>query len=300
LFLNLTHSDPSPETFSGQELFGPPPALEPPNQPVSVISSDSGISKALAEFFNEGIRSSDLPQHLSDLSVSPAIQPLIPHYLRYITSLLTQPGASDLQRSLDLARAIFCNPNIDCEPFLPIFETIALTLILEPRFPQPADGDWALREAGADFLAVIVTKFAGQYPDLKDKIAEKLMIALFGEGVALTSQYGAAIGCYALGPEIAKKFLLPNLPPILEMLRMWLESEDGEQRLQSSRLKSVLQRICMNLLAGDATGAVIHGMDRCVDRGTAEVYDLLIEFFGFMPFTGCTIPRSGNVAAKSG
>jgi hypothetical protein len=278
-------SEVSAELNVGQELFGPPPPLEPPNQTVAVISSETAISQELMEFFGQGIREQGFGQHLADIAVSPVIQPLIPRYLRYVTSLLAGPGNRDLQRCLDIARAVFSNPNVNCDPFVQVFETIALTIAIAPRLMQTADDDSAIREAAADFLAVIITRCASQYPDLRQKTAEKLLMTLFSDGAALTSKYGAAMACYALGPDIVQKFVLPNILPLLGAVKTAAESEDGPTRLQAARLRSALERICSNSLAGDFTGGI--RVRAVLDRETAEMHDALVEFFAYRPFVAC-------------
>jgi transcription initiation factor TFIID subunit 6 len=263
--------------------LAPPPPLPAPAPAVAVIASEAALCEELARFFHETVAARDLARALPVLGASPIVQPLIPYFLRHVGALLARAGAAELERAQELARAIFCNPNVNCEPYAPLFEAVALTLVLAPRIlgRNAPDAECALREAGADFLGVVVQRFAPQFPEMRDRVVEKLLMVLFGDGAPRTSQYGAAVACVALGPGVARHHLLPRLPPLLHALRDAAGSSDPQERLEAARLWSALERIC----AAEIAASLARGGERTVDRKTAEIHSALVEFFGFGPFS---------------
>ncbi|OHT04123.1 transcription initiation factor TFIID [Tritrichomonas foetus] len=230
------------------------------DQPVQMISSKLMVSKELQQFYLKSLETIKKQSNVANSTTNPdfakliesfsrdaAIQPLLQFFLRTIwdTISLQSRSTNQLQISLSLTKALFSNPNLDCEPFLQNFTSIAMTLMIHQSLGEDlSDGVIQLRSSAADFLGIIIQKFSNKYPNLQQRVAEHLSSIIFDPRVQSISQFGAALGLQSIDPSVVRMFLIPHLQIILNKLKMEINHPDPMQRTPAMYLHGAILRLC--------------------------------------------------------
>ncbi|XP_031262178.1 transcription initiation factor TFIID subunit 6-like [Pistacia vera] len=114
-----------------------------------------------------------------------------------------------------------------------------------------ADNHWELRDFTAKLVAAICKRFGHVYNTLQTRLTKTLLNALLDPKRSLTQHYGAIQGLAALGPNVVRLLLLPNLEPYLHLLEpeMLLEKQKNEVKRHE---------------AWRVYGALLHAAGQCI------------------------------------
>jgi transcription initiation factor TFIID subunit 6 len=280
---NLTERPPS--FVPDSKLRSPPGQLTFGDQVVTTVSSKLLLPLQLQTYFfsaqetirKQGSSTSEVREYkdlLEQLSSDAAFQPLVPFFVRTARDLIATQSRNQTQLfiGLNICRALFQNPNLECESHLFSFISVCLTLMISPLGDDSFDELCALREAAADFLGLLVHSQNAKYPDLLQRLADHLLAIILDIRADPWSQYGAAVGLLTLGVDLVEEILIPNLPALLPKLKKDLGAAKPAQRVATSHLFGVLKRIC---------GLCFHR--QCTEEMTdqkAQSYAIVKEFFG--------------------
>ncbi|XP_073260627.1 transcription initiation factor TFIID subunit 6 isoform X3 [Populus alba] len=168
------------------------------------------LSRELQLYFDKitdlTVRRSDstlFKEALVSLSTDSGLHPLIPYFTYFIADELHQ--------------------------LMPSVVTCLVARKLGNRF---ADNHWELRDFTANLVASICKRFGHVYNSLQTRLTKTLLNALLDPKRSLTQHYGAIQGLAALGPNVVRLLLLPNLKPYLQLLEpeMLLEKQKNEMK----------------------------------------------------------------------
>lgn len=258
-----------------------------PDQRVVIINSKLMVSKELQTFYLKCLdiiknqitsNSSGFTDKFIDLiktlSKEAAIQPLLKFFLRHITEVIsvTSRNIMHLNVALTLAKALFSNPNLENEPFIQTYTSIATTLLLS-RFPFEDDFNFninmilntnnpqlhqkdfekcisidqgiSIRNSAADFLGIIVQRFGKQFPDLNQRIAEFLTNIIFDTRILSISQYGAVLGLQRIDLEIVRSILIPSIDAIIIKIKNDMRNVYQNVRKLAVNLNNMLLHLCV-------------------------------------------------------
>ncbi|KAL0362882.1 UNVERIFIED_CONTAM: Transcription initiation factor TFIID subunit [Sesamum calycinum] len=95
-----------------------------------------------------------------------------------------------------------------------------------------SDNHWDLRNFTANLVASICKRFGHVYHNLQPRVTRTLLHAFLDPSKALPQHYGAIQGLGALGPNVVRLLVLPNLEPYLRLLEpeMQLEKQKNEMK----------------------------------------------------------------------
>lgn len=158
-----------------------------------------------------------------------------------------------------LVGSLLQNPHIHIEPYLHQLMPSVVTCLVAKRLGNRfADNHWELRDFTAKLVASICKRFGHVYSNLQTRLTKTLVHTFLDPKRALTQHYGAIQGLAALGPNVVRLLLLPNLETYMKLLEpeMLLERQKNEiKRYEAWRVH----------------GALLHAAGQCI-------YDLLKLF----------------------
>ncbi|KAK4491758.1 hypothetical protein RD792_002533 [Penstemon davidsonii] len=95
-----------------------------------------------------------------------------------------------------------------------------------------SDNHWDLRNFTANLVSSICKRFGHVYHNLQPRVTRTLLHAFLDPSKALPQHYGAIQGLAALGPNVVRLLVLPNLEPYLRLLEpeMQLEKQKNEMK----------------------------------------------------------------------
>ncbi|EEF33418.1 transcription initiation factor tfiid, putative [Ricinus communis] len=200
------------------------------------------LSRELQLYFDKitelTMRRSDLPlfkEALVSLATDPGLHPLVPYFTCFIADEVSR-SLSDFQLLFALmrvVRSLLQNPHIHIEPYLHQLMPSVVTCLVAKRLGNRfADNHWELRDFTANLVASICKRFGHVYSSLQTRLTKTLLNALFDPKRSLTQHYGAIQGLAALGPNVVRFLVLPNLKPYLQVLEpeMLLEKQKNEMK----------------------------------------------------------------------
>lgn len=271
------------------DLVGIPPDAEVSDQDLTIVTSNARLPQELREFLNSflkvatGSSYEQLEEKLRILQHLPAMQPLVPYFLRIITDAVRTINPSDMELALLVAQALFRNETLDLGAFVQNFVSIALTLAVFEETPGDAtmagDDTYKLRERGASFLSMIKVKYQDSYPELWNQTAESLLVVILTPNIS-PSQYGALLAIQSLGEPMVRRSLIPVISPFLERLKEESESPDANRRTTAAKILGACRRVCGNSFWVDLS----RRRGARLDKDTAEMYDSIAEHLGYSSF----------------
>ncbi|XP_050247876.1 transcription initiation factor TFIID subunit 6 isoform X2 [Quercus robur] len=200
-------------------------------------------------------------QALVSLATDSGLHPLVPYFTYFIADEVSR-GLSDyslLFALMRVVRSLLQNPHIHIEPYLHQLMPSVVTCLVAKRLGNRfADDHWELRDFTANLVASICKRFGHVYNNLQTRLTKTLLNAFLDPKRSLTQQYGAIQGLAALGPNVVRILILPNLEPYMRLLEpeMLLEKQKNEMKRNE---------------AWRVYGALLHAAGQCI-------YDLLKMF----------------------
>ncbi|XP_020869430.1 transcription initiation factor TFIID subunit 6b isoform X2 [Arabidopsis lyrata subsp. lyrata] len=167
-------------------------------------------------------------QALSSLETDPGLHPLVPFFTSFI--------AEEIVRNMDnypillalmrLARSLLHNPHVHIEPYLHQFMPSIITcLIAKSLGRKSSDNHWHLRNFTASTVASTCKRYGHVYHNLLPRVTRSLLHTFLDPTKALPQHYGAIQGMVALGLNMVRFLVLPNLGPYLLLLLPEMEPE---------------------------------------------------------------------------
>uniref|UniRef100_A0A7N0TUB3 TATA box binding protein associated factor (TAF) histone-like fold domain-containing protein n=1 Tax=Kalanchoe fedtschenkoi TaxID=63787 RepID=A0A7N0TUB3_KALFE len=158
---------------------------------------------------------------LVSLSTDSGLHPLVPYFTCFIAEEVAR-GLTEFPHLFALMRVVWSllqNPHIHIEPYLHQLMPSVVTCLVSRRLgTRIADNHWELRDFTANLAASICKRFGSVYSNLQTRFTKTLVNAFLDPKKALPQHYGAIQGLAALGPNVVRLLILPNLEPYLKIL----------------------------------------------------------------------------------
>ncbi|KAG8640526.1 transcription initiation factor TFIID subunit 6 isoform X2 [Manihot esculenta] len=219
------------------------------------------LSRELQLYFDKitelTVRRSDsalFKEALASLATDSGLHPLVPYFTCFIADEVAC-GLNDYKLLFALMRVVWSllqNPHIHIEPYLHQLMPSVVTCLVAKRLGNRfADNHWELRDFTANLVASICKRFGHVYSSLQTRLTKTLVNALLDPKRSLTQHYGAIQGLAALGPNVVRLLILPNLEPYLQVLEpeMLLEKQRNEMKRYE---------------AWRVYGALLHAAGQCI------------------------------------
>ncbi|GAB2228770.1 hypothetical protein Drorol1_Dr00022900 [Drosera rotundifolia] len=198
---------------------------------------------------------------LGSLATDPGLHPLVPYFTCFIADEVSR-GLGNfcvLFALMRLVRSLLKNPHIHIEPYLhQLMPSVVTCLVAKKLGNRFADNHWELRDYTAKLVALICKRYGHVYDTLQPRLTKTLINAFLDPKRAITQHYGAIQGLAALGSNVVRLLILPNIEPYLRLLEpeMLLESQKNEMKRHE---------------AWTVYGALLHAAGQCI-------YDQLKSF----------------------
>ncbi|RDX81410.1 Transcription initiation factor TFIID subunit 6 [Mucuna pruriens] len=244
-------------------IEGVQPAI-PENAPVEVISAPSDVkkheqkddnlpvdiklpvkhvlSRELQLYFDKvtelTLSESDsvlFKEALVSLATDSGLHPLVPYFTCFIADEVSR-GLNNFPLLFALMRVVSSllqNPHIHIEPYLhQLMPSVVTCLVAKRLGSRLADNHWELRDFTANLVSSICKRFGHVYSNLQSRLTKTLLNAFLDPKKAMTQHYGAIQGLGALGPNVVRLLLLPNLETYMRLLEpeMLLEKQKNEMK----------------------------------------------------------------------
>lgn len=248
---------------------------------------------------------------LKSLSTDVGLHNLMPYFTQFITEETTQ-NLRDLPRLrvlIQTIRALISNPDINVELYLHQLMPSVVTCMVAKRLCQSLDEDhWSLRDDAAATIAFICSRFGDAYPSIQPRITRTLLQALLTTK-PLPTHYGAIKGLHALGPNVVRETIMPNLRAYLNTLEPLLEppsavnqselkamnEEDRNTAIAKAKLATIRHDDAIRTMGAlqDAVGACVRAeVGSAEDRARDE--RLKDQLMRWTRQNGSYIKESGN------
>ncbi|KAJ6343326.1 hypothetical protein OIU76_005132 [Salix suchowensis] len=248
------------------------------------------LSRELQLYFDKitdlTVRRSDsalFKEALVSLATDSGLHPLVPYFTYFIADEVAR-GLNEYSLLFALMRVVWSllqNPHIHIEPYLhQLMPSVVTCLVARKLGNRFADNHWELRDYTAKLVASICKRFGHVYNSLQTRLTKTLLNALLDPKRSLTQHYGAIQGLAALGPNVVRLLLLPNLKPYLHLLEpeMLLEKQKNEMKRHE---------------AWHVYGALLCAAGQCI-------YDRLKIFPALMSHPACAVLRTNDKVVTKG
>ncbi|KAF9669584.1 hypothetical protein SADUNF_Sadunf14G0122700 [Salix dunnii] len=248
------------------------------------------LSRELQLYFDKitdlTVRRSDsvlFKEALVSLATDSGLHPLVPYFTYFIADEVAR-GLNEYSLLFALMRVVWSllqNPHIHIEPYLhQLMPSVVTCLVARKLGNRFADNHWELRDFTANLVASICKRFGHVYNSLQTRLTKTLLNALLDPKRSLTQHYGAIQGLAALGPNVVRLLLLPNLKPYLHLLEpeMLLEKQKNEMKRHE---------------AWHVYGALLCAAGQCI-------YDRLKIFPPLMSHPACAVLRTNEKVVTKG
>ncbi|CAM8949763.1 unnamed protein product [Rhodiola kirilowii] len=173
---------------------------------------------------------------LVSLATDSGLHPLVPYFTCFIAEEVAR-GLTEFPHLFALMRVVWSllqNPHVHIEPYLHQLMPSVVTCLVSRRLgTRIADNHWELRDFTANLAALICKRFGSVYGNLQARYTKTLVNAFLDPKKALTQHYGAIQGLAALGPNVVRFLIMPNLEPYLKIL---------EPEMAFEKQKNVMKR----------------------------------------------------------
>lgn len=204
------------------------------------------LSRELQLYFDKVIelttRKSDtllFKEALRSLATDTGLHPLVPYFTCFIADEVSRNlnKVSLLSGLMRLVWSLIQNPHIHIEPYVHQLMPSVITCLVAKRLGSKySDNHWDLRNFSANIVARICQRFAHVYHNLQPRITRTLLHAFLDPKKALPQHYGAIQGLAALGSNVVRQLILPNLESFMQLLgpEMQLEGQKNEIKRQEA------------------------------------------------------------------
>ncbi|XP_050219604.1 transcription initiation factor TFIID subunit 6-like [Mercurialis annua] len=174
-------------------------------------------------------------QALVSLATDSGLHPLVPYFTYSIADEVTRNlnNFSVLFALMRVARSLLQNPHLHVEPYLHQLMPSLVTCVVAKRLGNRlSDNHWELRDFSANLVALICKRFGHIYHNLQPRVTRTLLHAFLDPSKSFPQHYGAVKGLAALGSNVVRLLILPNLEPYLLLLEpeMLLEKQKNEMK----------------------------------------------------------------------
>lgn len=135
------------------------------------------------------------------------LQPLMPHFLQFIASVLTSK-LTDTKAVSEVtwtSLALAMNPSLSVHMYVHTFIRIAMTVIMRYETSEDITEDIRLRQLGAKLLLYVCHRSAAGFPHIKTVCINALIKGWLNPSTTHAAQFGALTGIRAMGAEDAIK-----------------------------------------------------------------------------------------------
>ena len=207
------------------------------------------------------------------------IQQLLPYFIQFVTEQI----ASNL-KNLPLLRVmtrvlegVMVNKHFFIEPYLHQLMPPILSCLVSKRLCQdPNEDHWSLRVFAARLMGSICSKYGQAYQTLQPRVTRTLLRAFLDPLRALTTHYGAIIGLTALGPEVVRALVIPNMKSYLAMLQPVLDGKGTQEGTNPEIAKMEAQR-CKNALRDSMIVFLKHEARKLQGKNMAAESDMVVD-----------------------
>ncbi|KAL8462421.1 hypothetical protein ACS0TY_032633 [Phlomoides rotata] len=172
---------------------------------------------------------------LVSLATDSGIHPLVPYFTFFVADEVSRNLNSFplLFALMRLVWSLLRNPHIHIEPYLHQLMPSVMTCLVAKRLGNKfSDNHWDLRNFTANLVASICKRFGHVYHNLQSRVTKTLLHAFLDPSKALPQHYGAIQGLAALGSNVVRLLVLPNIETYLRLLEpeMQLEKQKNEMK----------------------------------------------------------------------
>ncbi|CAG8534418.1 6629_t:CDS:10 [Ambispora leptoticha] len=195
---------------------------------------DSIVNAVFSPESNDVLRN----QAFTSLSIDTGINKLLPHFTKLICEKVVENirNLEALDYSMNMTKSLLNNETVYLDPHLHQLIPAVLTCLVSKRLGLRSTEDhWSLREHAAKIIAEIIKRYGPAYHTLKPRITKTLLRALLDPNKSFSTHYGAIVGLSALGPEVIKILMLPNIKTYGDFIRTQNESGDTIAKGEADR-----------------------------------------------------------------
>ena len=103
------------------------------------------------------------------------------------------------------------------------------------------DDHWALRDFASQLIAYICVRYGESYQTLQPRIAKTMLKAFLDPLRPLPSHFGAILGFRALGREVVRMLLIPNVKVYTQLLdQLSSDSRKGDLKKEAEKCEGAL------------------------------------------------------------
>ncbi|EPS65483.1 hypothetical protein M569_09291 [Genlisea aurea] len=196
---------------------------------------------------------------LVSLATDSGIHPLVPYFTFFIADEVSRNlgNYTLLFALMRLVWSLLKNPHIHVEPYVRFYPFLSFVrdrvygsplhqlmpsvmtcLVAKKLGNKVSDDHWHLRNFTSRLVASICKRFGHVYHNVQPRVTKTLLHAFLDPSKALPQHFGAIQGLSALGPNVVRLLILPNLESYLRLLdpEMQLEKQKNEVKRHEARL----------------------------------------------------------------
>ncbi|KAK4275389.1 hypothetical protein QN277_018481 [Acacia crassicarpa] len=176
-----------------------------------------------------------LDRALISLATDSGLHPLIPYFSHFVDEEVARNlnNLNLLFALMRLVRSLSQNPHIHIELYLHQLMPAIMTCLVSKRLGNRlSDNHWELRNFTANLLASICKRFGHVYHNLQPRVTKTLLHAFLDPTKSLPQHYGAIKAIAALGSNMVRLLILPNLETYLLLLEPEMQLEKQKNALK--------------------------------------------------------------------
>ncbi|RGB27301.1 hypothetical protein C1646_769294 [Rhizophagus diaphanus] len=176
---------------------------------------------------------------LNNLEHDTGLAQLLPYFIQFICEQIgihVRKNFNVLEPMLKMAEALINNKSLYLEPYLHNLMPAILTCVVRRKLGlSMGEKHWSLRELAARILAKICDRYGGSYNTLQPRITRNLMSCFMDTSKSLYTHYGCIVAMGALGREVIRTILVPNLKTYGDLLSTYANDLDPIKRDAAAR-----------------------------------------------------------------
>ncbi|CAG8835118.1 23774_t:CDS:2, partial [Racocetra persica] len=118
-----------------------------------------------------------------------------------------------------------------------------LTCVVRKKFGLDPEYHWRIRDSAARVLAKICDRFGMEYNTLQPRVIKTLLSALIDQTKSLSTHYGCIVALGALGREVIKTILVPNLKTYSEILEQRKKLDKNKAERCENTIMDILPKL---------------------------------------------------------